>query len=402
MFDITQIRKQFPIFKTKNLVYLDSAASSQKPSLVIDGLKNFYENDYSNIHRGAHFLGDRATDKYENTRKKAAKFFGTESQRQVVFTKNATEALNLVARSLGDDVDFFSEGDRIILTKMEHHSNLIPWLQLAQRKNLVVEYIDFDEEKNLNLEELENLFKKGVKLLSLTHVSNVLGTKNQIKKIVQIAKKNGATIVVDGCQAAPHIPIHFSELGADFYALSAHKMYGPTGVGVLLGNIEKLKKITPFLGGGEMIRDVEWDSFTTAEIPYKFEAGTMPIAEVVGLGYAIDFLENIGMKNVEAHNKQISQYALKKLSELSEVHILSHKKSENLTTFSVDGVQNYDISDYLSDRGICIRVGHHCAQPLHGKVDLKTSLRASYGVYTTKEEIDVFVETLKEAVQEVK
>lgn len=402
VFDSQSLRQQFTIFtKNPSLVFLDTAASSQKPSSVINALKDFYENDYSNIHRGAHFLGDRATEKYEQARKKAANFFGANSSREIIFTKNATESINLVARSLGDDPDFFQEGDKIILTTMEHHSNLIPWIQLAERKKLKLEYLDFDDEKNLIFDNLDTLLESPTKLIACSHVSNVLGTHNPVKEICKKAKGKGVLTLIDGCQAAPHVPVNLQEIDCDFYVASSHKMYGPSGIGILYGRLDLLKQIPPFLGGGEMIRDVFEDSFTTAEVPYKFEAGTPQIAEVVGFGAAIDFLNELGMENVEKYSQEIAQYAYTKMTEISEVQILSHKDAENLITFSIEGVQNYDISDYLSDQKICIRVGHHCAQILHRKIDARTSLRASFGVYTTKEDIDVFVENLKKGILEL-
>lgn len=418
MSDFSALRRQFPIIigngknvshlqkkddaslslHSENFIYLDTAASSQKPKKVLEAVQKFYSSSYSNIHRGAHFLGDKATEKYENARKKMAHFLGAKSAREIIFTKNATESINLVAHSIGEMENFFKEGDRILLTKMEHHANMIPWFQLAKRKKLHIEYIDFDEEKNLILQNLDFLLEKPTKLVALCHVSNVLGTKNEVKKICQKAKEKGVLTLVDACQSVPHMPINVEEIGCDFLGVSSHKMYGPTGVGVLYGKLELLKKMPPFLGGGDMIREVNYEGFTVNEIPAKFEAGTPPIAEVVGLGAAIDFLEKIGMENIFQHDTQLSTYAHALLSKIPKIKILSHKNACGLVSFSVKNMQHYDISDELSDAGICVRVGHHCAEPLHQKLGVKTSLRASFGIYTTKKEVEIFAQTLEKII----
>ncbi len=397
------IREQFPILKTENLIYLDTAASSQKPKKVLDAIDTFYKTTYSNIHRGAHFLGDQATERYEQARKKIGDFIHASSPREIIFTKNATESINLVAHSLGDWEGFFQEGDRIILTRMEHHANMVPWLQLAKRKKLKIEYIDFDDEKELLLSNIEKLLDLPTKLIAFPHVSNVLGTKNSIRDLCTIAREHCVLSLVDACQSVAHMPIDVQEIGCDFFAFSSHKMYGPSGVGVLYGRLSLLKKMPPFLGGGEMIREVTYENFTPNQVPEKFEAGTPPIAEVIGAGVAVDFLQEIGMRTVEIHDQKISKRAYSLLSEISELTVISHKNACGLVTFTMNnGIQNYDMADYLSDYGICIRGGHHCAEPLHNRLGIKTSLRASFGIYTTKEEGEKFAEMLKQAIQELK
>jgi cysteine desulfurase/selenocysteine lyase len=393
------IRRQFPLLDQENLIYLDTAASSQKPKRVLEELESFYRCDYANIHRGAHFLGDRATEKYEAARKKIADFVNAKTPREIICTKNATESINLVARCLGEMEDFFMEGDRIILTRMEHHANMVPWLQLADRKKLQIEYIDFDADKNLILKNRDDLLSPPTKLLAFAHVSNVLGTENPAKTLCQKAKEKGVLSLVDACQSIPHKNVNVQEIECDLLTFSAHKMYGPSGVGFLYGKLDLLKKMPPFLGGGEMIREVTYDGFTPNEVPEKFEAGTPPIAEMVGSGAAVDFLQEIGMEHIQAHDESIARIAYDLLSEIPEVTVLSHKEAGGLITFTMNnGMQNYDMADYLSDKGICIRGGHHCAEPLHNMLGVKTSLRASFGVYTTEKEIEKLTETIKQAV----
>lgn len=399
--DFGQIRQQFPILGQAGLVYLDSAASSQKPQSVIDGVKAFYESDYANIHRGAHFLGDRATEKFEQARKKTADFLGAASAREVVFTRNATEGINLVARSLGD-MDFFAPGDRIILTRMEHHANLVPCFQLAKKLDLEIAYLEINEQRELVLDNLDELLKPPTKLLAFPQVSNMLGTQNPAKELCRKARQKGVLSLVDAAQSVPHFPVAVADLDCDFLVFSSHKTYGPSGVGVLYGKLDLLKKLPPFLGGGEMIREVTYDGFTPNEVPYKFEAGTQAIAEVHGLGLAIDFLQNIGMDNVKQHDAEVTEYAFKALSQLPELRLFSHPQAKGLVTFVAKDMQSYDIADFLSDRGICVRAGHHCAEPLHHYLGINTSLRASFGLYSTKAEVDLLTDNLKQAILELR
>lgn len=390
--NISHIRQCFPIFGKKDIVYLDTAASAQKPQSVIDAISHFYAHDYANVHRGSHFLSDRATEKYENTRNLMASFINATSPREIVFGKNATEMINLVAHSL-ESQNFFKEGDTILLSRMEHHANLIPWIMLAKRRNLKIDFLELNEnfELLLNKEQFN-----GVKLVACSHVSNVLGTRNDIDTICQFAREAGAYSLVDGCQAVPHFSTDVQKIGCDFFVFSGHKMYGPSGVGVLYGKMELLKNMPPFLGGGDMIRSVSFYDFVAHEIPYRFEAGTPPIEAVVGCGAAVEFLTEIGMNSIAQHDEKISSLAQKKLSEIPEIKIVSHERANGLITFSAKKKQNYDLSDFLSDHGICVRVGHHCAEPLHALLGEKTTVRASFGVYTTEEEIDILAKRIQE------
>lgn len=396
MSEFSEIRRQFPILNHKNLVYLDTAASAQKPTVVIDALADFLKNDFSNIHRGAHFLGDRATEKYENARKKIANFINATSSREIVFGKNATEMINLVAHSL-EDGGFFEEHDTILLTEMEHHANLVPWIQLAKRKNLQLDFLRIDKNRELILDEDKI---KNAKMIALTHVSNVLGTKNPVEKICALAKKYRTRSLVDGCQSVPHFSVDMQKIGCDFFVFSSHKIYGPSGVGILFGRKEILREMPPFLGGGEMIRSVSFRDFVAGEIPNRFEAGTPPIEGVVGCGAAIDFLSEMGMDKIAEHDAEISDFARNILSKIPEITILSHKQASGLVTFSLKKGQNYDLSDFLSDRGICVRIGHHCAESLHELLGVKTSIRASFGIYTEKREIELLEKAIRDFCSE--
>lgn len=398
--DFSKIRNEFPLLLQQGLTYLDTAASSQKPAVVIDGLRQFYQQDYSNIHRGAHFLADRATEKFEHARSQIAAFIGAANRREIIFTRNATEAINIVARSLAD-FDLFQPGDRIILTRMEHHANLVPWFQLAEKTGTKIEYLDFDAEKNLKLDRLDELLKPPTKLIAFTQLSNVLGTRTPAEEICKKAAAAGVLTLVDAAQSVPHFAVDVTKIGCDFLVFSAHKIYGPSGVGVLYGKLSMLKKMPPFLGGGEMIREVRYDGFLPNEVPYKFEAGTPAIAEVVGTGIAVEFLKKIGMAAIEQHDKALAEYAYQRLAEINGITIVSNRAAAGLVTFVVAGVMSYDISDFLSDRGICVRVGHHCAEPLHNLLGLKSTVRASFGIYNTIAEVDLLADTLHEALAEL-
>lgn len=387
MIDPQKIRRLFPILKNPNLIYLDAAASAQKPQMVIDAVANFLKTKYSNIHRGAHFLGDAATDDFEKARGKIAKFFGAGSPREMVFGKNATEMINLIANTFD-----FRAGDKILLTRAEHHANLIPWLIAAKKHDLKIHFLEIDKNREILLDEKKF---RGAKIVAFPHISNVLGVENPAAKICALARKAGAISLVDACQSAPHLPIDVAAMGCDFLVASIHKMYGPSGVGVLFGRKDLLKKMPPFLGGGEMIRAVSFSDFTPNEIPHRFEAGTPPIENVVGAGAAIDFLENLKMSEIEKYGAEISRFAFEKLSEIPEIKIVSGKNANGLVSFSCREKQNYDLSDFLSDRGICVRVGHHCAEPLHELLGVKTTVRASFAVHTEKREIEILATEIK-------
>ncbi len=363
-------------------------------------MQAFYINDYSNVHRGAHFLADRATEKYEAARAKLAKLVHASNAREIIFTANATTGINLVARSLGD-MELFQPGDRIILTRMEHHANLVPWFQLAEKFELQIEYLELDTEKNLVLDNLDELLRAPTKLIACTHVSNVLGTVNPVTEICARAKGADVITVIDAAQSVPHMPVDVQQIDCDFLAFAVHKIYGPSGVGALYGKLDLLKKMPPFLGGGEMIREVTYDGFIPSEVPYKFEAGTPPITEVYGAGLSADFVQEVGLENIYKHDAELAQLARKRLSNIDTVKIISHINSAGLVTFTVDGIQSYDISDYLSEQGVCVRVGYHCAEPLHHHLGIKTSVRASFGIYNIEEDIDILAKALSDAIQEL-
>jgi cysteine desulfurase / selenocysteine lyase len=399
---LENIRSQFPFFtKHPDTIFLDTAASAQKPAVVIDGIKNFYESSYANIHRGAYPLADQATTLYETARKQVQVFLSAENKREIIFTKNATESINLVVRSFADG-GFLQKNDTVILSEMEHHANIIPWLQLKERIGIHIEYIPIDKNKNLDLQAYKKLLEiHPVKLVAVTHVSNVLGTINDVKTICQMAKEHKALSLIDGCQAAPHFPVNVQDLDCDLYVCSAHKIYGPTGIGILYGRLPLLKKLPPFLGGGDMIHEVFFDSFTPNEVPYKFEAGTPPITEAYACGIACVFLLELDMKKVFQHDKALSEYAYQQFLQIPEVTIYSHPNACGLISFSVQGINDYDIGDALGDEGICVRVGHHCAQPLLDNLKVSTLIRASFGIYSTKEDIDICTQTLKKIIIEL-
>jgi len=399
------MKKDFPIFKRKingkNLVYLDSGATSQKPAIVINAEKEFYENHNANINRGIHTLGDEATRMYEDTRKKVAKFINS-NFKEVIFTRNATESINLVARSFLKPI--LKENDLILLTEMEHHANLIPWQIIAKESKAKIEYVPIDEEGLLDLDKAKKLLSKKPKIFAFTHVSNVLGTINPVKELIKIAHSYNVPVLIDGAQSVPHFKTDVKELDCDFLVFSAHKMLGPTGVGILFGKKELLEKMEVFMGGGDMIKEAYYNGFIPDEIPNKFEAGTPNIAGVVAFGKAIEYLENLEMKNVEKNDKELINYALKKLSKIKNIEIYGPKDSKlrsSLIAFNCYTNDNvlihpHDLATILDENGIAIRAGHHCCMPLHEKLNLTATSRISFYVYTTKEDIDVFIKCLEE------
>lgn len=400
--DIKAIRSQFPILDQevngKPLVYLDSAATSQKPLSVIESIEKYYREYNSNVHRGVHTLGTKATDGFEGARDKVRKFINAASREEVIFTRGTTTSLNIVASSYGRAN--CKEGDEIVVTYMEHHSNLIPWQQVAKATGATLKYIPLQEDGTITLEDVENTITERTKIVAITHVSNVLGTINPIKEIAKIAHANGAVIVVDGAQGAPHVKVDVQDLDVDFYALSGHKMCGPTGIGVLYGKKELLEQMEPVEFGGEMIDFVNLYDSTWKELPWKFEAGTPSIAQAIGLGAAIDFLEEIGMENIHQHEYNLVEYALKKLSEIEGITIfgpLDAEKKGGVVTFNIDGVHPHDVSTALDMEGIAIRAGHHCAQPLMKVLNQTATARASFYLYNTKEDIDALAAGLVKA-----
>ena len=396
---LNEIRRQFPIFENNpDLIYLDSGATSQKPRTVMDAIKEFYEKHNANIHRGIYSLSIRSTEIYEKSKEKVAHFINARSPREIVYTKNATEALNLVMYSLMDRV---KEGDEIVITISEHHANLVPWQQLAKRKNAVLKYIDVDDEGRLNLKDAKEKITRKTKIVALNHVSNVTGVIHPVEEVIEMARGVRAITIVDACQSAPHIPVDVQRMGANFLAFSAHKMLGPTGIGVLWGREELLKEIDPFLFGGDMIERVDLYESTWNDIPMKFEAGTPPIAEAAGLSAAIDFLSEIGMGNVFQHEREIVDYLLDKLLSMDHITLYGPKDNSDriaIFTFNVKGLHAHDVAHFFDYKNIAVRSGHHCAQPLLRRLGAEnlSTVRASFYIYNDSSDADALVEALKE------
>ena len=395
--DVARIRADFPILEREvrpgiPLVYLDSTATSQKPLAVIQSMDEFYRLSNANIHRGIHTLAEESTAVYEAARQKVADYIGASSARQVIFTRNTTEAINLVAFTWGRAN--LAPGDVVILTEMEHHSNLVPWQMLAFERNLRLEFIPVTQDGLLDLDVYQQLLSLDPKLIAFAHMSNVLGTINPAQEIIHLAHEAGAVTLVDGAQSVPHLPVNVQELDVDFLAFSAHKMCGPSGIGVLYGKKELLEAMPPFLGGGDMIKRVHLRSFETDEIPHKFEAGTPAIAEAVGFGAAIDYLAKVGMDAIEDHEHKIIDYALDRLVEIPGVKVFGPEANHKggVASFTLVGVHPHDVSQILDADGIAVRAGHHCAMPLHEKFNLPATTRASFYLYNTWEEVDRLIE----------
>jgi len=376
------------------LVYLDSAATLQKPSVVIEAMDNYYRFNNANIHRGIHTLAEEATAGYEKARERIARFIGAKSPRQVIFTRNATESINLVAQTWGRQN--LNSGDVVVLTEMEHHANLVPWQMLAAEKNLRLEFIPITPDGLLDLSVYPSLLALEPKLVAFMQVSNVLGTVNPAQEIIRMAHAAGAITLVDAAQSIPHFPVDVQDLDADFLAFSGHKMCGPTGIGVLYGRQDLLEKMPPFMGGGDMIRRVYLRNFTANELPYKFEAGTPAIAEAIGLGAAVDYLERIGLASIHAREKELVVYALEHLEEIPGLKVVGPpaEKKGGVIAFVLDNIHPHDISQILDEDGVAIRAGHHCAMPLHDKLNLVSTARASFYLYTTEAEIDILARAI--------
>ena len=397
--NLNEIRKDFPILQRETnggarIVYLDSTATSQKPVQVIEAMNDYYRRSNANIHRGVHTLAEEATAMYEGAREKIAKFIHAASAREVIYTRNTTEAINLVAYSWARAN--LKTGDLVILTEMEHHSNLVPWHMLQMERGIELEFIPVTEDGLLDLEVYKTLLNRSPKLVSFTHMSNVLGTINPADEIIKLAHAAGAVTLVDGAQSVPHLAVDVQALDADFYAFSAHKMCGPTGIGILYGKSALLESMPPFLGGGDMIKEVKLRSFRANTLPHKFEAGTPAIAEAIGLGSAVDYLTKIGMKDIAAHEHEITEYALERLEEIPGVKLFgpSADKKGGVAAFTLEGVHPHDVAQILDQDGIAVRAGHHCAQPLHEKFGIPATSRASFYLYSTKEEVDMLVKGL--------
>ncbi|HEX3254636.1 MAG TPA: cysteine desulfurase [Gaiellaceae bacterium] len=400
--DSRRLREDFPIFEQLihdlPLAYLDTAASAQKPRAVLDAMTRFYETSYANIHRGVYDLGERATEAYEGAREKARAFVNAESTREVVFTHNVTAALNLVAYGWG--LDNLGPGDVVVVTEMEHHSNFVPWQYIASRTGAEFAVVRVDENGELQLDDLESLPKRGnIKVLGCVHVSNSLGTVNPVERLIAWAHEQGAIAVVDGAQAVPHRAVDVQALGADFYAFTGHKMCAPTGIGVLWGRAEQLEAMSPFELGGHMIRRVTIERTTWNELPHKFEAGTAPIAEAVGLGAAIDYLQSIGLDSIEQHEHDLLDYALPRLEALEGVRVFGPPADQRagIVSFEVEGIHPHDVAQILDSDGIAVRAGHHCNQPLMAKLGVSATSRASFYLYTVREEIDRLVTGIEKA-----
>ena len=396
MLNVNEIRKDFPIFQRETkpgvpLVYLDSTATSQKPLAVIETMDQFYRRSNANIHRGVHTLAEESTRMYEEARVKIAKFINAPSAHQVIYTRNTTESINLVAHSWARAN--LKAGDLVILTEMEHHSNLVPWLMLQAERGIELEFIPVTENGLLDLDAYKTLLDRSPKLVSFTHMSNVLGTINPAAEIIRLAHEAGAVTLVDAAQSVPHLHVDVQALDADFLAFSAHKMCGPTGIGALYGRLELLESMPPFLGGGDMIKEVKLRSFRPNTLPYKFEAGTPAIAEAVGFGAAVDYLSSLGMDAVAAHEHEITGYALERLEEIPGVKVFGPgaQNKGGVAAFTLDGVHPHDVAQILDQDGIAVRAGHHCAQPLHERFGLPATSRASFYLYNTKDEVDLLV-----------
>jgi len=401
-YSLEEIRKDFPVLNRrvrddKKLVYLDNAATTQKPNQVIDAISDYYKNHNSNIHRAVHALAEESTEAFEQTRDKVAEFLNIQDPQEIIFVKGTTEAINLVANAWGRDN--VKEGDIIVTTEYEHHSNIVPWQLLTQDRKAQLKYIDIDDNGELKIEQLDEYLATGkVKLVACSHMSNVLGTISPVKEIISKCKNAGVKILIDGAQAAPHMKVDLSTLDCDFYAFSGHKMLGPTGVGILWAKKEILQKMTPYQGGGDMIREVHKYETTWNDLPYKFEAGTPNIADVIGFKTAIEYLQKIGMENIREHEKELTKYALERMEKIPGITLYGVKDPEKrggVVSFNFNDVHPHDVGTIIDKDGVAIRSGHHCAQVLMEKLNVAATNRASFYIYTTKEEIDVLIKSLE-------
>lgn len=401
-----QVRADFPILDQKvnarSLIYFDNAATSQKPLSVINALDNYYQQINSNVHRGAHSLSTKATEAFEGARDKTAQFVNANTRNEIVFTRNATEAINLVAYSWA--LNNLQPGDEILTSVMEHHSNLVPWQMVAQKTGAVLKHVGLTEDETLDLDQYKNLLSEKTKLVAIVHVSNTLGCLNPVEEITRLAHEKGAKVLIDACQSVPHLPIDVQAIGCDWLVASGHKMCGPTGIGFLYGKEDILNEMPPFLGGGEMIGEVSLDSFTYAELPHKFEAGTPAIGEAIALGAAVDYLSKIGMANIHAYEEELTAYLFQKLQQFPELRVYGPKPTVDgkgraaLAAFNVENLHANDLSPLLDYEGVAIRSGHHCTQPLHTVLGVAGSARASLYFYNTFAEIDAFIAALDSAI----
>ena len=401
-FDVARIREDFPILKQrindKPLVYLDNAATGQKPQAVIDALVNYYTCENSNVHRGVHTLSQRATDAYEGARSKVRQFLNAADDREIIFVRGTTEAINLVAQTYGREN--IGPGDEIIISAMEHHSNIVPWQILGQETGAILKVVPINDDGELLLDEYEKLLSPRTKLVSIVHQSNALGTINPVEQIVELAHRRGVPVLLDGAQSVAHVPVDVSRVGCDFYVFSGHKLYGPTGIGVLYGKAELLEAMPPYQGGGEMIRSVTFEKTLYNTIPNKFEAGTQNIAGSVGLGAAIDYVANLGMDNIAAYEQELLTYGTRRLAEIGPLRLIGtarHKGS--VLSFVMENAHPHDVGTILDAEGIAVRTGHHCAQPLMDRFEVSATVRASLAFYNTKEEIDALVHGIDRVIE---
>jgi cysteine desulfurase / selenocysteine lyase len=400
--DIEQIRADFPVLQRSvnghPLVYLDNAASTQMPLQVIESFNTYQKGYHANVHRGVHTLSQEATDAFEQVRDKVRRFIGAADEREIVYTYGATDSINLIAQSYGRT--FLSEGDEILISNMEHHANIVPWDMLAREKNLVIKVIPITDSGELDMDAYATMFTEKTRIVAVNHVSNALGTVNPIKNICRIAHKHDALVVVDGAQAVLHMDVDVQSLDCDFYVFSAHKMLGPTGVGVLYGKLALLKKMPPYRGGGDMILSVSFGNITFNEVPFRFEAGTPPIAQVIMMGAAIDYISSIGRANIAAVEHELLEYASNRISEVPGVKIVgTAAQKTSVLSFTMQGVHPHDIGTILDNRGVAVRSGHHCAQPVMERFGIPATTRASFAFYNTREEVDVFIDALNEVME---
>lgn len=398
MFDVTKIREDFPILSRKvydrPLVYLDNGATTQKTLCVLDAMREEYLNVNANVHRGVHYLSQQATDLHEQAREKVRKFINAGSVNEIIFTRGTTESLNLVVSSFCDG--FMSEGDEVIVSVMEHHSNIVPWQLQAARKGISLRVIPMNDKGELLLDEYEKLFTERTKIVSVTHVSNVLGTVNPVKEIVRIAHEHGVPVMVDGAQSTPHFAVDVQDIDCDFFAFSGHKMYGPTGVGVLYGKEDWLDRMPPYQGGGEMIESVSFEKTVFEHLPFKFEAGTPDYVATHGLATAIDYISSIGIDNISRHEQELTRYCMERMQEIDGIRLFGTANDKDaVVSFLVGDIHHLDMGTLLDRLGIAVRTGHHCAQPLMIRLGIQGTVRASFAMYNTKEEIDVLVEGIK-------
>lgn len=398
MFDVTKIREDFPILSRKvydrPLVYLDNGATTQKPLCVLDAMREEYLNVNANVHRGVHYLSQQATDLHEQAREKVRKFINAGSVNEIIFTRGTTESLNLVVSSFCDE--FMSEGDEVIVSVMEHHSNIVPWQLQAARKGISLKVIPMNDKGELLLDEYEKLFTDRTKIVSVAQVSNVLGTVNPVKEIVRIAHEHGVPVMVDGAQSTPHFAVDVQDIDCDFFAFSGHKMYGPTGVGVLYGKEDWLDRMPPYQGGGEMIESVSFEKTVFEHLPFKFEAGTPDYVATHGLATAIDYISSIGIDNISRHEQELTRYCMERMQEIDGIRLFGTANDKDaVVSFLVGDIHHLDMGTLLDRLGIAVRTGHHCAQPLMIRLGIQGTVRASFAMYNTKEEIDVLVEGIK-------